>query len=85
MRPIDYTIPDDGPVGKMLRASGRHQWRPAHIHMVVSADGFIPVITHLFDQASKYLDSDAVFGVRDSLIVDMSNGFCNYDFVLDFN
>ena len=83
VRPIDYTIPDDGPVGKMLRASGRHQWRPAHIHMVVSAVGFIPVITHLFDQASKYLDSDAVFGVRDSLIVDMSNGDCNYKFVLD--
>ena len=83
VRPIDYTIPDDGPVGKMLRASGRHQWRPAHIHMVVSADGFIPVITHLFDQASKYLDSDAVFGVRDSLIVDMSKGHCKYEFVLD--
>ena len=51
--------------------------------MVVAADGFIPVTTHLFDQASKYLKSDAVFGVRDSLIVDMSNGHCKYDFVLD--
>lgn len=83
VRPIDYTIPDDGPVGEMLRASGRHQWRPAHIHMVVAADGFIPVTTHLFDRASKYLNSDAVFGVRDSLIVDMSNKHCKYDFVLD--
>lgn len=83
VRPIDYTIPDDGPVGKMLNASGRHQWRPAHIHFVVSAIGFIPVTTHLFDSESKYLASDAVFGVRSSLIVDMSKGLCEHIFVLD--
>lgn len=83
IRPVDYTIPDDGPVGKMLRATGRHPWRPAHIHMVVSADGYVPVTTHLFDSKSQHLHSDAVFGVRDSLIVDMSGGTCSYDFVLD--
>lgn len=83
VRPIDYTIPDDGPVGKMLRATGRHPWRPAHIHMVVSADGYVPVTTHLFDKESSYLRSDAVFGVRDSLLVDMFGGTCSYNFVLD--
>lgn len=83
VRPIDYTIPDDGPVGKMLHATGRGTWRPAHIHMVVSAGGYVPVTTHLFDKESRYLQCDAVFGVRDSLIVDMSGGTCTYDFVLD--
>lgn len=82
VRPVDYTIPDDGPVGKMLRATGRHPWRPAHIHLVVSAEGFVPLTTHLFDSESKYLHSDAVFGVRESLIVDMSGGTCSFDFVL---
>ena len=67
-RPVAYTIPDDGPVGKMLRATNRHPWRPAHIHFVVSADGFEPVTTHIFDSVDKYLDSDTVFAVKDSLI-----------------
>jgi len=67
-RPVDYSIPDDGPVGRMLRATGRHPWRPAHIHLIVSADGFVPVTTHMFDAASAYLDSDVVFGVKRSLV-----------------
>ncbi|MEV0719710.1 dioxygenase [Asanoa sp. NPDC050611] len=67
-RPVSYTIPSDGPVGALLRASGRHPWRAAHIHVIVSADGHLPVTTHLFDAADSYLDSDAVFGVRDSLV-----------------
>jgi len=83
VRPVDYTIPDDGPVGKMLRAAGRDKWRPAHVHTVVSAKGYIPVITHLFDSESPYLKNDVVFGVRESLIADMKNGKCHYDFVLD--
>lgn len=83
VRPIDYTIPDNGPVGKMLCATGRGTWRPAHIHMVVSADSYVPVTTHLFDKESKYLQCDAVFGVRNSLVVDMSGGECSYDFALD--
>lgn len=83
VRPVDYTIPDDGPVGQMLHAAGRDKWRPAHIHTVVSAMGFIPVVTHLFDSASPYLKNDVVFGVRDSLVVDMHDGKCHYDFVLD--
>ena len=67
-RPVDYSIPDDGPVGRMLRATGRHPWRPAHIHLIVSADGFVPLTTHVFDAASPYLDSDVVFGVKQSLV-----------------
>ena len=69
IKPSYYPVPDDGPVGDMLRAMGRHPNRPGHIHMMVYRDGFVPVTTHLFAADSPYLDSDAVFGVRDSLIV----------------
>lgn len=81
-RPVDYTIPGDGPAGDLLFANGRHNWRPAHFHFVVSAPEYRTVITHLFDKESPYLDGDAVFGVRDSLVVDMSDGTCEYDFYL---
>ena len=70
VRPVNYPIPSDGPVGRMLRATGRHPWRPAHIHFVVSADGYEPVTTHNFDRTDEYLGSDAVFAVKDSLICD---------------
>jgi hydroxyquinol 1,2-dioxygenase len=69
IKPTYYPVPDDGPVGDMLRAMGRHPNRPGHIHMMVYKDGFVPLTTHLFAADSLYLDSDAVFGVRDSLIV----------------
>lgn len=72
VRPVHYPIPSDGPVGRMLRATGRHPWRPAHIHFVVSADGFEPVTTHLFDRTDEYLESDAVFAVKESLICDFA-------------
>src|SRR5689334_7151332 len=68
--PVNYPIPSDGPVGAMLRATGRHPWRPAHIHFVVSADGYEPVTTHIFDRRDEYLASDAVFAVKESLICD---------------
>lgn len=70
IKPSYYPIPDDGPVGKMLRAVGRHPYRPAHIHFQISADGYVPLTTELFVNGDPYLDSDAVFGVRSSLIVD---------------
>jgi len=70
IKPVSYSIPDDGPVGRLLRALKRHPFRPAHIHMLVSAEGFAPVTTHLFVKGDKYLDSDAVFGTKDSLVVD---------------
>ena len=62
-----YSIPVDGPVGDMLRASQRSSWRPAHVHFVVSAPGFDPVTTHIFDDTDKHLASDAVFAVKPSL------------------
>ncbi|MBV9154494.1 MAG: intradiol ring-cleavage dioxygenase [Alphaproteobacteria bacterium] len=68
--PVNYPIPSDGPVGRMLKATGRHPWRPAHIHFVVSAEGYEPVTTHIFDRTDEYLETDAVFAVKDSLIVD---------------
>ncbi len=67
VRPVPYPIPDDGPVGAMLSATGRHPWRPAHIHMIVRAPGYRTLTTHIFDGASEYLDSDAVFAVKPSL------------------
>lgn len=70
VRPVNYPIPSDGPVGAMLKATGRHPWRPAHIHFVVSADGYEPVTTHIFDRTDPYLESDAVFAVKESLICD---------------
>jgi hydroxyquinol 1,2-dioxygenase len=68
--PVNYPIPSDGPVGRMLKATGRHPWRPAHIHFVVSADGYEPLTTHIFDRTDPYLQSDAVFAVKESLISD---------------
>jgi protocatechuate 3,4-dioxygenase beta subunit len=70
VKPSSYPIPIDGPVGKMLLALGRHPMRPAHIHFIVGAPGFEPVTTHMFVAGDEYLDSDAVFGVKDSLVVD---------------
>jgi len=66
--PVPYPIPHDGPVGKMLGALGRHPWRPAHLHFMVKAPGYETLITHIFREGGQYLDSDAVFGVRSSLV-----------------
>ncbi|MEW1845729.1 dioxygenase [Nonomuraea angiospora] len=68
--PAPYPIPDDGPVGELLAAAGRHPYRPAHIHFIAGADGHAPLTTHVFVSESPYLDSDAVFGVKDSLVLD---------------
>ncbi len=70
VRPVPYTIPHDGPVGRMLAAAGRHPWRPAHIHLIARAPGHRSLATHVFDAASDYLDSDAVFAVKPSLLRD---------------
>lgn len=68
IKPAAYPIPYDGPVGQMLEAQGRHPWRPAHVHFMVSATGYVTLVTHVFEAGDQYLDSDAVFGVKDSLI-----------------
>jgi catechol 1,2-dioxygenase len=67
-KPTFYGVPDDGPVGDLLRAMGRHPMRPAHMHAIVSAPGYRQVITHVFVNDDPYLDSDAVFAVKESLI-----------------
>jgi hydroxyquinol 1,2-dioxygenase len=66
--PVPYPIPSDGPVGVMLAATGRHPWRPAHIHFMIEAAGYEKLVTHVFRDDDKYLHSDTVFGVRSSLI-----------------
>ena len=70
VKPVSYPVPTDGPVGKMLLGMGRHPYRPAHVHAIVSAPGYEKVATHLFVKGDAYLDSDAVFGVKRSLVVD---------------
>jgi hydroxyquinol 1,2-dioxygenase len=70
VKPVSYPVPTDGPVGKILNAMGRHPMRPAHIHFIVSAPGYEPVATHLFVNGDPYLDSDVVFAVKNSLVVD---------------
>lgn len=69
IRPVSYTVPDDGPVGEILRAAGRHPWRPSHLHFIVSTEGFRPLVTEVFAADDPYLDQDTVFGVRDDLIM----------------
>ena len=94
-----YPIPHDGPVGALLEALGRHPWRPAHLHFMIQAPGYETLITHVFRDGDRYLDSDAVFGVRSTLVaqwvphapgtapdgsqVDMPFYTLDYDFVLN--
>ena len=70
VRPVSYPVPFDGPAGELLRLMDRHAFRPAHLHMIVSAPGYETLVTQIFDRTDKYLDSDAVFAVKDSLVVD---------------
>jgi protocatechuate 3,4-dioxygenase beta subunit len=70
IKPSSYPVPTDGPVGEVLLAAGRHPMRPAHIHFMITATGYERLITHLFVKGDAYLDSDAVFGVKDSLVLD---------------
>ncbi len=68
LKPVSYPIPDDGPVGKMLAQLGRHPYRPAHTHFMVQSEGYQKLVTHTFVDGDPYLESDAVFGVKQSLI-----------------
>ena len=68
VKPKYYPIPDDGPVGKLLGALGRHPYRPAHLHYIIKADGFETLTTHIFDPDDPYIQCDAVFGVKESLL-----------------
>jgi hydroxyquinol 1,2-dioxygenase len=83
-----YPIPSDGPVGQMLKATNNHPWRPAHLHFMIEAPGYERLITHVFRDHDQYLDSDVVFGVRQTLVADwvkQADGTysLHYDFVLN--
>jgi len=98
IRPRYYPIPDDGPVGEMLKAQGRHPFRPEHVHFMIAAQDCETLVTHVFAEGDPYLDSDVVFGVKNSLIakfdehgpgiaadgrtIDTPYVHLNYDFVL---
>lgn len=73
IKPAAYPVPHDGPVGEMLEAQGRHPWRPAHVHFMIGASGCEQLVTHLFVAGDQYLDSDVVFGVKDSLITEFKD------------
>jgi hydroxyquinol 1,2-dioxygenase len=77
IKPVPYPVPDDGPVGDMLRATNRHPWRAGHVHFKITADGYQPLVTELFPDDDPYLDEDAVFGVRESLIVNLVEADAN--------
>ncbi|MBR0663082.1 intradiol ring-cleavage dioxygenase [Roseomonas hellenica] len=96
--PSCYPVPHDGPVGDMLKAQGRHPYRPAHVHFMIGAPGCETLVTHVFLDGDPYLDSDVVFGVKDSLVralsrqepgttpggntADQACALLRYDFVL---
>lgn len=86
IKPVSYPIPDDGPVGKMLASLGRHANRPAHMHFMITAKGFQDLVTHTFVCGDKWLSSDAVFGVKESLIAvfELSNGETQWRSEFDF-
>lgn len=69
VKPVEYTVPSDGPVGDILRACGRHPWRPSHLHFIAEAEGFQPLVTEVFPEDDQYLDQDTVFGVREDLVM----------------
>jgi len=69
VKPVEYTVPSDGPVGDILRACGRHPWRPSHLHFIAEAEGFRPLVTEVFPEDDQYLDQDTVFGVREDLVM----------------
>lgn len=69
VRPVEYTVPTDGPVGDILTACGRHPWRPSHLHFIVKAEGYRPLVTEVFPDDDPYLDEDTVFGVRRDLVM----------------
>lgn len=87
LRPTSYPVPYDGPAGKILQLLDRHPMRPAHIHFIVSAEGYKPLITQIFDRRDKHITNDSVFAVKDSLVVDFlpRKGDPKADFELEYN
>lgn len=83
--PKPYTVPYDGPVGALLRAGNRHAWRAPHLHYILRAPGMRSITTEVFFEGSDYIDNDAVFGVRKSLIAKVTpvRGSDSFDFALE--
>lgn len=79
VRPKHYTVKDDGPVGRLLAAIGRHPWRPAHIHLLVIADGYRTLVTQVYPAGGPYLDDDSISGVKDDLVVPVIDGGITFD------
>lgn len=86
IKPVSYPIPDDGPVGAMLASLGRHPYRPAHMHFLVTAPGFQRIVTHTFVGDDAYLADDAVFGVKQTLVAPFqrSDGDTEWQSEFDF-
>jgi len=86
VKPVEYTVPTDGPVGEILNATGRHPWRPSHLHYIIKAAGFRSLVTEVFPDDDPYLDQDTVFGVRNDLVMKYkpqpANSFPDKGFVL---
>lgn len=74
IRPAPYMVPTDGPVGELLNATGRHAWRPSHLHFIIQAKGYRSLVTEVFPSDDPYLDQDAVFGVRSDLVMEYAPG-----------
>lgn len=83
VRPKHYTVKDDGPVGRLLAALGRHPWRPAHIHLKVSAEGYRPLVTQAYLADGLYVDDDAISGVKEDLLVSVADGEITFDIRLN--
>ena len=73
VKPVEYTVPTDGPVGDILNACGRHPWRPSHLHFIIKAEGYRNLVTEVFPADDPYLDQDTVFGVREDLVMSYQN------------
>ncbi|SAK64195.1 intradiol ring-cleavage dioxygenase [Caballeronia ptereochthonis] len=84
IKPTSYPIPTDGPVGRMLVATGRHPMRPAHIHFLIDAPGYEQLTTALYSADDPYVRSDAVFGVKPSLVIEYVPGDTGFDVARDF-
>ena len=87
-RPAPYSIPDDGPAGKLIRLMDRHPMRPAHLHFIVKATGYETIITELFDSESKFVEDDCMYAVKKSLVVDfvpLKGNDVKPDYELKFN
>jgi catechol 1,2-dioxygenase len=87
LRPTAYSLPTDGPAGVLLNLLDRHPMRPAHIHLMISRDGYIPVTTQIFPKDDPYLATDSVFAVKDDLVVDFKplQGDANAKLELEYN